>query len=418
MDEKSIKSTKTTDVSTETKRSGVSSMQKSPEKKVPPPPPPNRSAAESRPPAPPNPPRKTPPKPPQKQDLTSQAEKNKKAESAETKTAIGKKNATEANVEKTSQTNIEKTAKSDAKKTIESEKTTKSDAKQPIISPSSEEQSVIKSQSMSQKDGEFTLEEEIEIAKLQCEDDDNAAAIINQDEVIEKSYKAGLSDQDKQRQKRRLRRLLLLLLLLLLFVGTASATYFIIKNKTEFVPEFYDNVAIDVDFSFERSENRMPGDSLILMRPVEVFVRADTEEINYDVVALGVRVTAKYTETGEDCSSIIDIGFCDSSQVYKNTDVELFGGFFRCGKDIMFYYNKVLEPGQSEKLINAIRISPLTTNENAKKEITVKIEVLAVYPNPAQIKADNSEFINAPQAWVEDVYDKMTNIFKERAKRK
>ena len=81
------------------------------------------------------------------------------------------------------------------------------------------------------EDGKLALEDEIEIARLQCEDDDNAAVVANEDEIIEKSYKAGLSDQDKQRQKRRLRRLLLLLLLLLLFAGTVSATYFIIKNN-------------------------------------------------------------------------------------------------------------------------------------------------------------------------------------------
>ena len=118
------------------------------------------------------------------------------------------------------------------------------------------------------EDGKLALEDEIEIARLQCEDDDNAAVVANEDEIIEKSYKAGLSDQDKQRQKRRLRRLLLLLLLLLLFAGTVSATYFIIKNKTEYVPEFYDNVAIDMVFTMERSEDRMPGDNLILIRPV------------------------------------------------------------------------------------------------------------------------------------------------------
>lgn len=263
------------------------------------------------------------------------------------------------------------------------------------------------------------LEEEIEIARLQCEDDDNAAGLVNEDEVIEKSYKAGLSDQDKQRKKRKLRRLLIILLLLLLLGGTVSATYFIVKNKLEYVPEFYDNVAIEINYSLQESDNRMPGDNLILIRPVEVLVKADTEEINYDIVAIGMKVTAKFTDTGEDCSNIIDVGFSNISQIYQTDELEYTGdNYIRCGQDIMFYYKKVLEPGDNEKLINALRINAKTSNEYARKEISVKIEVFAVYPNPAQIRDDSSEFKNAPQGWVEEVYEKMTDIFKERAKNK
>lgn len=263
------------------------------------------------------------------------------------------------------------------------------------------------------------LEEEIEIARLQCEDDDNAAGLTNEDEVIEKSYKAGLSDQDKQRKKRKLRRLLIILLLLLLLGGTVSATYFIVKNKLEYVPEFYDNVAIEINYSLQESDNRMPGDNLILIRPVEVLVKANTEEINYDIVAIGMKVTAKFTDSGEDCSNIIDVGFSDISQIYQTDELDYTGGnYIRCGQDIMFYYKKVLEPGDNEKLINALRINAKTSNEYARKEISVKIEVFAVYPNPAQIRDDASEFKNAPQGWVEEVYEKMTDIFKERAKNK
>lgn len=263
------------------------------------------------------------------------------------------------------------------------------------------------------------LEEEIEIAQLQCDDDDNAALAGNEDEVIKKSYKTGLSDQDKQRKKRKLKRLLLLLLILFLFAGSVTATYFIVKNKTEYVPEFYDNVAIEMDFSMERSEDRMPGDNLILIRPVEVLVRANTEEINYDVVALGIRVTAKFTDTGEDCSEILDVGICDISQIYDTDEIEYTGGnYIHCASDLMLYYKKVLEPGDNEKLINAIRINADASNEYAKKEISIKIEIFAVYPNPAQIRAETSEFKNAPQGWVEEVYEKMTDIFKERAKNK
>lgn len=170
-------------------------------------------------------------------------------------------------------------------------------------------------------------------------------------------------------------------------------------------------------FTMERSEDRMPGDNLILIRPVEVLVKANTEEINYDIVALGIRVTAKFTDTGEDCSNIIDVGIYDINQIYRTDDLNYTGSnYIQCGKDVMLYYKKVLEPGDNEKLINAIRINTATSNEYAKKEITVKVEVFAVYPNPAQIRADNSEFINAPQGWVEEVYEKMNNIFKERAK--
>lgn len=356
MDEEKLKETKSADVSPESNGSGASSLQP-PKKQTPPPPPP-------------------PPKPPR---------------SPKAKAAPLEKN-----------NNVEP----------------KNEVEKPVGTPEAE---LPKNESgeieQSNEDGKFTLEEEIEIARLQCEDDDNAAVAVNEDEVIEKSYKAGLSDQDKQRQKRRLRRLLLLLLLLLLFAGTVSATYFIVKNRTEYVPEFYDNVAIDVDFTMQRSEERMPGDNLILIRPIEVLVKADTEEINYDIVALGIRVTAKFTETGEDCSNIIDVGIYDINQIYRTDDLEYTGGnYIRCGKDIMLYYKKVLEPGQNEKLINSIRINTSTPNEYAKKEITVKVEVLAVYPNPAQIRADNSDFVNAPQGWVEEVYEKMNNIFKERAK--
>ena len=356
MDEEKLKENKSADVSLESNSSGASSLQP-PKKQTPPPPPP-----------PPKPPR--PPK--------ANAAPQKKNNNVEPKNEAEKPVATpEAEVPKNEPEEIE----------------------QP------------------NEDGKFTLEEEIEIARLQCEDDDNAAAAVNEDEVIEKSYKAGLSDQDKQRQKRRLRRLLLLLLLLLLFAGTVSATYFIGKNRTEYVPEFYDNVAIDVDFTMQRSEDRMPGSTLILIRPIEVLVKADTEEINYDIVALGIRVTAKFTDTGEDCSDIIDVGIYDINQIYRTDDLEYTGGnYIRCGKDVMLYYKKVLEPGQNEKLINSIRINTSTPNEYAKKEITVKVEVLAVYPNPAQIRADNSDFVNAPQGWVEEVYEKMNNIFKERAK--
>lgn len=365
MDEEKVKEAKSADVSPESKSSGVSSLSQTPKKQTPPPPPP--------PPRPGVPPK--PPKPPRaKEEATPQ-------ERADT-----------------------------IKPKIEEQK--------PVEAPKAEAPKTEPSETEPPKeDGKLTLEDEIEIARLQCEDDDNAAVVANEDEIIEKSYKAGLSDQDKQRQKRRLRRLLLLLLLLLLFAGTVSATYFIIKNKTEYVPEFYDNVAIDMVFTMERSEDRMPGDNLILIRPVEVLVKANTEEINYDIVALGIRVTAKFTDTGEDCSNIIDVGIYDINQIYRTDDLNYTGSnYIQCGKDVMLYYKKVLEPGDNEKLINAIRINTATSNEYAKKEITVKVEVFAVYPNPAQIRADNSEFINAPQGWVEEVYEKMNNIFKERAK--
>lgn len=363
MDEEKLKKGNIASVTPDNKDSGDLSLSKSPKKPAsPPPPPPPKTGV------PPKPPR------PPKANVTPQKTNNN----------IGPKNETET----------------------------------PVKSPVTEIPKTELSETEPQKeDGKFTLEEEIEIARLQCEDDDNAAVVANEDEVIEKSYKAGLSDQDKQRQKRRLRRLLLLLLLLLLFAGTVSATYFIIKNKTEYVPEFYDNVAIDMVFTMERSEDRMPGDNLILIRPVEVLVKANTEEINYDIVALGIRVTAKFTDTGEDCSNIIDVGIYDINQIYRTDDLNYTGSnYIQCGKDIMLYYKKVLEPGDNEKLINAIRINTATSNEYAKKEITVKVEVFAVYPNPAQIRADNSEFINAPQGWVEEVYEKMNNIFKERAK--
>lgn len=365
MDEEKVKEAKSADVSPESKSSGVSSLSQTPKKQTSPPPPP--------PPRPGVPPK--PPKPPRaKEEATPQ-------ERADT-----------------------------IKPKIEEQK--------PVEAPKAEAPKTEPSETEPPKeDGKLTLEDEIEIARLQCEDDDNAAVVANEDEIIEKSYKAGLSDQDKQRQKRRLRRLLLLLLLLLLFAGTVSATYFIIKNKTEYVPEFYDNVAIDMVFTMERSEDRMPGDNLILIRPVEVLVKANTEEINYDIVALGIRVTAKFTDTGEDCSNIIDVGIYDINQIYRTDDLNYTGSnYIQCGKDVMLYYKKVLEPGDNEKLINAIRINTATSNEYAKKEITVKVEVFAVYPNPAQIRADNSEFINAPQGWVEEVYEKMNNIFKERAK--
>lgn len=365
MDEEKVKEAKSADVSPESKSSGVSSLSQTPKKQTPPPPPP--------PPRPGVPPK--PPKPPRaKEEATPQ-------ERADT-----------------------------VKPKIEDQK--------PVEAPKAEAPKTEPSETEPPKeDGKLTLEDEIEIARLQCEDDDNAAVVANEDEIIEKSYKAGLSDQDKQRQKRRLRRLLLLLLLLLLFAGTVSATYFIIKNKTEYVPEFYDNVAIDMVFTMERSEDRMPGDNLILIRPVEVLVKANTEEINYDIVALGIRVTAKFTDTGEDCSNIIDVGIYGINQIYRTDDLNYTGSnYIQCGKDVMLYYKKVLEPGDNEKLINAIRINTATSNEYAKKEITVKVEVFAVYPNPAQIRADNSEFINAPQGWVEEVYEKMNNIFKERAK--
>lgn len=360
MDEEKVKEAKSADVSPESKSSGVSSLSQTPKKQTPPQPPPKTGV-------PPKPPR------PPKANVTPQKTNN-----------IGPKNKTETPV-KSPVTEIPKAELSETEPPKE--------------------------------DGKLALEDEIEIARLQCEDDDNAAVVANEDEIIEKSYKAGLSDQDKQRQKRRLRRLLLLLLLLLLFAGTVSATYFIIKNKTEYVPEFYDNVAIDMVFTMERSEDRMPGDNLILIRPVEVLVKANTEEINYDIVALGIRVTAKFTDTGEDCSNIIDVGIYDINQIYRTDDLNYTGSnYIQCGKDVMLYYKKVLEPGDNEKLINAIRINTATSNEYAKKEITVKVEVFAVYPNPAQIRADNSEFINAPQGWVEEVYEKMNNIFKERAK--
>lgn len=365
MDEEKVKEAKSADVSPESKSSGVSSLSQTPKKQTPPPPhPPPRPGV---PPKPPKPPRA-------KEEATPQ-------ERADT-----------------------------VKPKIEDQK--------PVEAPKAEAPKTEPSETEPPKeDGKLTLEDEIEIARLQCEDDDNAAVVANEDEIIEKSYKAGLSDQDKQRQKRRLRRLLLLLLLLLLFAGTVSATYFIIKNKTEYVPEFYDNVAIDMVFTMERSEDRMPGDNLILIRPVEVLVKANTEEINYDIVALGIRVTAKFTDTGEDCSNIIDVGIYDINQIYRTDDLNYTGSnYIQCGKDVMLYYKKVLEPGDNEKLINAIRINTATSNEYAKKEITVKVEVFAVYPNPAQIRADNSEFINAPQGWVEEVYEKMNNIFKERAK--
>ena len=357
MDEEKLKKGNIASVTPDNKDSGDLSLSKSPKKPAsPPPPPPPKTGV------PPKPPR------PPKANVTPQKTNN-----------IGPKNKTETPV-KSPVTEIPKAELSETEPPKE--------------------------------DGKLALEDEIEIARLQCEDDDNAAVVANEDEIIEKSYKAGLSDQDKQRQKRRLRRLLLLLLLLLLFAGTVSATYFIIKNKTEYVPEFYDNVAIDMVFTMERSEDRMPGDNLILIRPVEVLVKANTEEINYDIVALGIRVTAKFTDTGEDCSNIIDVGIYDINQIYRTDDLNYTGSnYIQCGKDVMLYYKKVLEPGDNEKLINAIRINTATSNEYAKKEITVKVEVFAVYPNPAQIRADNSEFINAPQGWVEEVYEKMNNIF-------
>lgn len=366
MDEEKVKEAKSADVSPESKDSGDLSLSKSPKKPASPPPPP----------PPPRP--GVPPKPPKPPRAKEEATPQERADTVKPK--------------------------------IEDQK--------PVEAPKAEAPKTEPSETEPPKeDGKLTLEDEIEIARLQCEDDDNAAVVANEDEIIEKSYKAGLSDQDKQRQKRRLRRLLLLLLLLLLFAGTVSATYFIIKNKTEYVPEFYDNVAIDMVFTMERSEDRMPGDNLILIRPVEVLVKANTEEINYDIVALGIRVTAKFTDTGEDCSNIIDVGIYDINQIYRTDDLNYTGSnYIQCGKDVMLYYKKVLEPGDNEKLINAIRINTATSNEYAKKEITVKVEVFAVYPNPAQIRADNSEFINAPQGWVEEVYEKMNNIFKERAK--
>lgn len=362
MDEEKLKKGNIASVTPDNKDSGDLSLSKSPKKPAsPPPPPPPKTGV------PPKPPR------PPKANVTPQKTNNN----------IGTKNKTET----------------------------------PVKSPVTETKAELSETEPPKEDGKLNLEDEIEIARLQCEDDDNAAVVANEDEIIEKSYKAGLSDQDKQRQKRRLRRLLLLLLLLLLFAGTVSATYFIIKNKTEYVPEFYDNVAIDMVFTMERSEDRMPGDNLILIRPVEVLVKANTEEINYDIVALGIRVTAKFTDTGEDCSNIIDVGIYDINQIYRTDDLNYTGSnYIQCGKDVMLYYKKVLEPGDNEKLINAIRINTATSNEYAKKEITVKVEVFAVYPNPAQIRADNSEFINAPQGWVEEVYEKMNNIFKERAK--
>lgn len=365
MDEEKLKKGNIASVTPDNKDSGDLSLSKSPKKPAsPPPPPPPKTGV--------------PPKPPRPPKAKEEATPQERADTIKPK--------------------------------IEDQK--------PVEAPKAEAPKTEPSETEPPKeDGKLTLEDEIEIARLQCEDDDNAAVVANEDEIIEKSYKAGLSDQDKQRQKRRLRRLLLLLLLLLLFAGTVSATYFIIKNKTEYVPEFYDNVAIDMVFTMERSEDRMPGDNLILIRPVEVLVKANTEEINYDIVALGIRVTAKFTDTGEDCSNIIDVGIYDINQIYRTDDLNYTGSnYIQCGKDVMLYYKKVLEPGDNEKLINAIRINTATSNEYAKKEITVKVEVFAVYPNPAQIRADNSEFINAPQGWVEEVYEKMNNIFKERAK--
>ena len=403
MDEEKVKSQPSSGSSE--KNISDTSLTQAPKRKSPPPPPPKPGAmppSSPKPPKPPRPPKAlhpengaekkeskqksiTSPSAPQNQGKKPQEAMSDNAGSDEAKADKSVENLNKTNVpgEKENETNLEITNSSDAKS---------------------------------------SLQEEIEIAKFQCEDDDNAGAIAsNENEVIEKSYKAGLSDQDRQRKKRKLRRLLLLLLLLLLLAGTVSATYFIIKNKTEYVPEYYDNVAIDVEYDFERSEDRMPGDNLILMRPIEVVVKSNTEEINYDIVAIGIRVTSKFVDTGEDCSSIIDIGFCDLSQIYhtEGDDLEYTGSnYIRCGKDIMFYYKKVLEPGQSEKLINAIRINSSTSNQYARKEISIRVEVFAVYPNPAQIRADGSEFINAPQGWVEEVYAKMTDIFKERAKKK
>lgn len=381
MDEDKIKNSKSAGVSPEDKNSGGSFSQ-SAKKRTPPPPPPQAGV----PPKPPKPPR------PPKAAGSASSEKSPKP-------------ASPSNPDLNTQPSKSKTKK---------EEVEQKDKPEGLVDSNLPEKNV---QTNPEDNAKLTLEEEVEIAQLQCEDDDNAAAILNRDEVIEKSYKAGLSDQDKQRQKRKLRRLLLLLLLLLLFAGTVSATYFIVKNKTEYVPEFYDNVAIEVDFNLQRSEDRMPGDNLLLIRPIEVLVKADTEEINYDIVALGIRVTAKFTDSGEDCSDIIDVGIYDVNQIYRTDDLEYTGGnYIRCGKDVMLYYKKVLEPGQNEKLINSLRINASTSNEYAKKEITVKVEVLAVYPNPVQIRADNSDFKDAPQGWVEEVYRKMNDIFKERAK--
>ena len=230
-----------------------------------------------------------------------------------------------------------------------------------------------------------------------------------------------MSDQDRQRQKKKMRRLLLLLLLLLLFAGTVSATYFIIKNRTEYVPEFYDNVAIDItriEFNYNYGEV-YPGSELKFLRPLSVMVNADTEEIKYDIVALGVRVTAVLNDTGEDCSDIVDVHFYDPSQVYVHSGLEMLSGdYVHSNKDLMIYYKKVLEAGDSELLIDGFRINGESTDQEryANEDITIKVEVFAVYPNPVQIRTETSEFKDAPQGWVDEVYEKMEAIFKQRAK--
>lgn len=281
---------------------------------------------------------------------------------------------------------------------------------------------------------EFSREDEIEIARLQCDDEDNAAAMLDQNEVIEKSYKAGLSDQDKQRKKRKLRRLLLVLLLFLLLGGTVSATYFIIKNKTEYVPEFYDNVSIkiinidatiDPDGPDKANMMIFPGDELYQSKlPISVKVSDNTEDITYDIVALGIKVTASYKEdptdhssNNIDCSEILNVGFCDKSQIFPSSNIEFVDNdYVKTGEDIIFYYRKVLEPGDVEDLISSITVNNSTTNEYANKKITIRIEVFAVYPNPIQIA--ESDLKNAPQGWIEEVYEKMNDIFRERQKKK
>ena len=407
----------------------------------PPPPPPKKApakkaeAAVEQPSAQPQMPPKAPPAPPKVPPKKAEApirqdapQPEKKAPKKESKKA---EKTTEEKLEKQDSATPDQEVKvENVQETPAPKKAAKSKAKKEKTEPQNEvvvdipndkPEQEQKEDAEEEKAEQKPLDEEEEIARLQCEDDENAGALIDDDDIIEKSYKAGLSDQDRQRQKKKMRRLLLLLLLLLLFAGTVSATYFIIKNRTEYVPEFYDNVAIDItriEFNYNYGVV-YPGSELKFLRPLSVMVNADTEEIKYDIVALGVRVTAVLNDTGEDCSDIIDVHFCDPSQVYVHSGLEMLSGdYIHSNKDLMIYYKKVLEAGDSELLIDGFRINGESTDQEryANENITIKVEVFAVYPNPVQIRTENSEFKDAPQGWVDEVYEKMEAIFKQRAK--
>ena len=407
----------------------------------PPPPPPKKApakkaeAAVEQPSAQPQMPPKAPPAPPKappkkaeapiRQDAPQPEKKTPKKEAKKAEKATEEKPEKQDSVTPDQEVKVENVQETPAPK-----KAAKSKAKKEKTEPQNEVVVDIPNDNLEQEQKEDAeeekaeqkpLDEEEEIARLQCEDDENSGALIDDDDIIEKSYKAGLSDQDRQRQKKKMRRLLLLLLLLLLFAGTVSATYFIIKNRTEYVPEFYDNVAIDItriEFNYNYGVV-YPGSELKFLRPLSVMVNADTEEIKYDIVALGVRVTAVLNDTGEDCSDIVDVHFYDPSQVYVHSGLEMLSGdYVHSNKDLMIYYKKVLEAGDSELLIDGFRINGESTDQEryANEDITIKVEVFAVYPNPVQIRTETSEFKDAPQGWVDEVYEKMEAIFKQRAK--